>query len=343
MLLDLANGQKKLGHQVTICSMYGPDVLDEKARGYGLPVVHLRSGSRLTEKVKLLTAYLREHPQDIVHSHWGVWLATALSGFLTRTVRVHTHHGNQQRRHFIEHRAASLLTNMVAVLTPRGDDYIRKWVSVPKRKMAVIPNGIDLSRIRNAHRIELNGIPAEAPVIAMIARLSPPKDYSTFMRAAKNVLYRHPAVHFVAVGDGKLRPQLEAEKEQLDIPNFHFLGNRLDVPEILRRATINVLASHQEGLSITLLEAMAAGCACIASDIPGNDFALDGGNAGILVPGGDPPALAEAITKLLAREEDRKRLNEGAFQRAEYFSSERMARDYIELYNRAIGIPKSAH
>src|SRR5260370_13460593 len=85
MLLDLANGQKRLGHNVTICSMYGPGLLDEKAREYGLTVVHLNSPNKLTSKVKLLTAYLDKHPQDMVHSHWGVWIPTAISGFLKRT------------------------------------------------------------------------------------------------------------------------------------------------------------------------------------------------------------------------------------------------------------------
>ena len=301
MLLDLASGQKRLGHSVAICSMYGPGLLDGKAAEYGIPVVHLNSPNKLTTKVRNLSAYLRDHPQDIVHSHWGVWLPTALAGFLRRTPRVHTHHANQRRRLFLEHRAASLFTTKVVVLTPEVDDYIRKWVSVPKRKIAVIPNGIDRSRFADVPEIELEGIPAAATVVGMVARLSPPKDYSTFMRAAKLVLLRFPDVQFVAVGDGPQRAQLEAERAQMELRNFHFLGNRLDVLSVFKRMTINVLATKNEGLSITLLEAMASGCACIASDIPANRFALDGGNAGLLVPGLNPEAMAAAIERLFGR------------------------------------------
>jgi len=333
MLLDLANGQKRLGHQVTICSMYGPGILDEKARSCGLSVVHLRSGNRLRHKVKLLTAYLRANPQDVIQSHWGVWLATALSGFLAGTPRVHTHHANQQRRLFLEHRVASLFTNKVVVLTPQVDDYIRKWVRVPKRKIAVIPNGIDQSRVQNQQRIELDGIPPHVPVVGMVARLSPPKDYSTFMRAAKIVFGRFPEAQFIAVGDGKLRAQLETEKIQLGIPNFNFLGNRLDVPAILGRMTVNVLATRNEGLSITLLEAMASGCPCIASDIPANRFALDDGACGLLPPGNDPEALAAAIESLLKDEPLRTGLSERATKRSAYFTVERMTNDYLKLYN----------
>jgi glycosyltransferase involved in cell wall biosynthesis len=338
MLLDLAAGQMRRGHEVTICSMYGPGLLDGKALEYGLPVVHLNSSAKLTEKVKLLTSYLRQHPQDIVHSHWGVWLPTAISGFLKRTPRVHTHHSNQRRRLFLEHRVASLFTTKVVVLTPEVDDYIRKWVAVPKRKIVVIPNGIDLSRIAGVQRVELEGIPPDAPVVGMVARLSPPKDYSTFMRAAKIVLGRFPSVHFIAVGDGQQRAAFEAEKAQLEIPNFHFLGNRLDVPSVLRRMTINVLTTRNEGLSITLLEALASGCPCVASDIPANRFVLDNGNSGVLVPGRDPEALSAAIERLLFDVTLREKLHEKAMQRAQYFSAERMAQDYINLYGQLTGI-----
>jgi glycosyltransferase involved in cell wall biosynthesis len=332
MLLDLAAEQKKLGHTVTICSMRGKGPLDERAHEYGLPVVHLNSTRKLGTKVKLLTAYLREHPQDIIHSHYGVWLAAAISGFLRKTACIHTHHGGESRRKFLEHRAATLFTAKVVTLLPEVDDYIGKWVGVPKRKIAVIPNGIDLTRVDGVQRVELDGIAPDATVVGMVARLSPPKDYSTFMRAAKIVLCRHPDVHFVAVGDGRQRAQFEADKVQLEILNFHFLGSRLDVPAILRRLTINVLATRNEGSSIILMEAMASGCACVASDLPATRFVLDGGNSGLLVPGEDPAALATAIERLLADGDLRRRLHESAMQRSQYLSVERMAKDYIDLY-----------
>jgi glycosyltransferase involved in cell wall biosynthesis len=156
------------------------------------------------------------------------------------------------------------------------------------------------------------------------------------MQAAKIVLRRFPEAHFIAVGDGKLRAQLEAEKVQLGIPNFNFLGNRLDVPAILRRMTLNVLATRNEGLSITLLEAMASGCPCIASDIPANRFALDDGSCGLLPPGNDPEALAAAIENLLKDEHLRIALSERATKRSAYFTVERMTNDYVELYTRLL-------
>ena len=331
MMLDLAREQKRLGESVTICSMYGPGLLDGKAAEYGLPVVHLNSASSLSAKVRSLTAYLSQYPQDIVHSHWGVWLPTAIAGFLKRVPRVHTHHSNQQRRLFLEHRVASFFTNKVVVLTPQVDDYIKKWVAVPKRKIVVIPNGIDFSRIEGAAQVDLESIPHGATVVGMVARLSPPKDYPTFISAAKLVLDRFPDVHFIAVGEGRMRPQFEAQVAQLGLKNFHFLGGRLDVPEVLQRMTIKVLATKNEGLPITLLEALASGCACIASDIPANRFTLDDGNSGLLVAGQDPPALAAAIERLLVDPDLRRRLKESASHRSQYFTAHRMAKDYVAL------------
>jgi glycosyltransferase involved in cell wall biosynthesis len=129
-----------------------------------------------------------------------------------------------------------------------------------------------------------------------------------------------------------MRSAFEAEAAQMGLQNFHFLGPRLDVPQILRRMAISVLATKNEGLSITLLEGMTSGCACIASDIPANRFVLDDGRCGLLVPNQDPAALAEAIERLLTDPELRAGLQEKAKERAAFFTSRRMAERYIELY-----------
>ncbi len=333
MLLSLAKEQKALGHDVTICTMFGDGRLDERAREYGLKHYKLNSGKGILANIRSLNAFLRDHPQDVVHSHWGVWLTTAVTGWLRKTPRVHTHHSNQMRRLFIEHRIASLLTDKVVSLTPELDQYISKWVDVPARKMAVITNGLDLSRFHGIKPAHIEGIPDNATVVGMVARLCIPKDYSTFMRAVQLVEAKFNDVHFIAVGDGILTAQFKAEAAELGLKNFHFIGARLDVPAVLRRMTIKVLATWNEGLSISLLEAMASGCACIASDIPANRFTLDNGNAGLLVPGRDPGALAEAIERLLTDPALREKLHLGAQRRIEDFTSKRMAEEYIALYD----------
>lgn len=336
MLLELAKDQKRRGHDVTICAMYGEGALDHKARDFGIKVVHLHSSGKPLDDIKSLHAYLKNQTYDILHSHWSVWLATALAGFLRGIPRVHTHHSNQRRRLFIGHRIAKWFTPKIVILTPDVEPYIKKWVAVPARKLVVIPNGIDLSKIENAHRVEIDGIPADAPVVGMVARLSPPKDYATLIRAAKIVNDILPQVHFVAVGEGPQREYFQKEVESLQVKNFHFLGARLDVPSLLRRMDIKVLATSNEGLSLSLLEAMASGCVTIATDIPSNRFTLDQGKSGLLVPPKDPQSLAAAIERVLNDKELQNALRQNAAKRYLYFGSERMSQDYLELYSTLI-------
>jgi glycosyltransferase involved in cell wall biosynthesis len=332
MILELAKQQRASGHDVSLCALYGPGPCDEKAAAIGFRINHLNSKPGIRANVKALSAFLRSGNYDVVHSHWGVWLATALAGFLRRIPRVHTHHANQQRRLFMEHRVASFFTTKVVVLTPQIDDYIKSWVAVPARKIVVIPNGIEQSKIEDAERVEIEGIAPDQIVVGMVARLSPPKDYSTFIRAAKIVTDKMPDVHFVSIGTGRDEARLRGEVAALGIDRFHFLGGRLDVPSLLHRMSIKVLATKNEGLSISLLEAMVAKCVCIASDIPSNRFTLDDGNAGILVPFQDHQALATAIEQVLTNPELSERLRNAAFLRGQYFNSRRMADAYLNLY-----------
>lgn len=332
MLLDLAVEQKRLGHSVTICVLGKSGLLDARTTELGLPLIHLNAPRGLWARVRLVSDFLKGKRFDIAHSHWGVWLPVAIAARLSGTCCVHTHHSNQRRSYAAQHRIAVKFTRRVVILTPQVDDYIKRWVGVPRRKLAVIPNGINPNRVLGASRVEVDGIPSDAPVIGMIARLSPPKDYSTFLRAAKIVLQNFPHAHFVAVGGGQMKDALEDERSKMGLANFHFLGHRLDAVSILHRLTINVLSTRNEGLSITLLEASIAGRASIASDIPANRFLFADGKAGLLVPGEDPQALAAAIELLLSDDTLRRSYEERARQRAEDFTSERMARDYLELY-----------
>ena len=332
MLIDLAATQMRLGHEVTIATVSPKAPLDDWARSLGIEVVNLGCGGSFRDRFQAINQILKNRQFDVAHEHWEMWLVGALAALRNRTPFVHTHHGSPGRRYFLQDRLACLFTGKVVLLTPSADEYIFKWVSPPRRKTVVIPNGIQLDRLDGAARIEVDGISVDAPVVGMAARIKPPKDYGTLIHAAKLVNARRPEVHFVAVGDGPRREMYENLVKTIGVVNFHFLGDRNDIPSLLRRMNVNVLASHAEGLSTSLLEAMASGCVCTASDIPSNRYVLDEERAGLLFPDGNPEALANAIERLLNDQALADRLRAHATERVKYFNSTRMAEEHIKLY-----------
>jgi glycosyltransferase involved in cell wall biosynthesis len=337
IMIELARQQRLLGHDAQLCTLYGEGPLDASATAQGIPVIHLNTGPGLREKVKALTNLLKREKFDVLHSHWGVWLPLAIAGFGRKIPVVHTNHGNESRRDFWKHRVASALTGRVVELTPTPDPYIQKWVGVPARKTRVVPNGVDFARLEEAGRVEIEGIPAGASVVGMVARLSIPKDVSTFLRAAAQLERTHPDVHFVSVGTGKLKDDLVREARELQLKRFHFLGARDDIPALMRRMTVHVLSTRNEGQGIVLIEAMVSGCACVATDLPPVRFTLEDGKSGVLVPVGDAEALAAGIERLLLDAELRAGYVARGKDFVQQFRSSAMAERYLGIYAEVAG------
>jgi glycosyltransferase involved in cell wall biosynthesis len=192
-----------------------------------------------------------------------------------------------------------------------------------------------------------NGLPPEAFVetapalprvegmlrIGMIARMNAAyKNHRAFLRAAAR-LRGFPAVEFVLVGDGPLRPKLEREAAELGLQGrVRFLGDRRDIPAILASLDVSVVPSASESLSNVILESMAAGVAVVASAVGGNTELGDDGQA-LLVSPNDEEALAAGLERVLADAN----LRSGMARRArefvqKNFSLERVRRQYSELY-----------
>jgi glycosyltransferase involved in cell wall biosynthesis len=246
-------------------------------------------------------------------------------------------------------RAACRLADCVLV----NAEAVREWLiseGYRPSKIAVIRNGIDLSRFSprldtGRMRREL-GLPPEAPVVTLVSRLSQPKGVEHFLEAAVTVAKRVPSVHFVIVGNGfavkdgvvvedaAYRNQLESYAGQLGLgKRILFTGVRLDVPEILAEATVSVLPSLSEGLSNVVIESMAAGLPVVSTRVGGNPEAVEDGVTGLLVPPGEPGALARAMCEVLENSELAKSFGRAGRQRAfEQFSLERMVGETERLY-----------
>ena len=170
--------------------------------------------------------------------------------------------------------------------------------------------------------------------VGMIARMNAPsKNHASILRVAARLKDRHPAVEFLFIGDGPLRPQLEREAERLGVAGqVRFLGDRQDIPAVLASVDVSVLPSASESLSNAILESMAAGLPVVAYRVGGNSELVTD-ETGILVPPGDEEGLAGALERLLQNEGVRAQLGRNAklFAR-ENFTLERIRAKYEELY-----------
>jgi glycosyltransferase involved in cell wall biosynthesis len=292
---------------------------------------------------------IRAFRPAIVHTH------TAKAGLLGRVaarlagvpVVVHTYHGHVLRGYFgplasaffarLERALAGASTALVAVSEAVRADLVSLGIA-DGSKIRVIPLGLELTRLGGElprgtlrHR---TGIPDEAPLVAVIGRLVPIKDVTTFLRAAASVHKSLPNVRFAIVGDGEERSLLEREAEHLGLSGIvHFHGWWRDMKAVYGDVDLVVNSSRNEGTPVALIEALAAGRPVIATAVGGNPDLLGGGTRGLLVPPGDSDALASAILETLQHTEAaRARTEEGRAYVLRHHSVERLLADVDALY-----------
>lgn len=181
---------------------------------------------------------------------------------------------------------------------------------LPADKTVAIPNGVDLARF-----------PAPAgerePGLVMSARFARQKDHATLVDAMGLLARRGLTPRLRLAGTGPLLERIKLRAARLGLGDqIVFLGHHADMPGLLSCQAIYVLSTHYEGMPLALVEAMAAGCACIASDVVGVRGVVEDGVTGLLVPEGDAQALAKAIARLLQDPALAARLGAAARERA---------------------------
>jgi len=211
------------------------------------------------------------------------------------------------------------------------------------RKVRCIPNGVDLARFtpRPASpvlRASL-GLPEGAPVVASVGRFVAFKGYSHLLEATRLVYQAAPTAHWLLVGDGELRGELESHCRRLGLESrVHFTGWREDVSELLTLCDVFVLPSLGEHFGRVLIEAMAMARAVVATDAGGVPEIVVHAETGLLVPPAQPKALAEAVLALLEDPSRAARLGAAGRRRAETsFSLTRHVAAVEALYEELAG------
>lgn len=293
-----------------------------------------------------------ERPQ-IVHTH------TAKAGFLGRLaarlagvpIVVHTYHGHVLHGYYgplkahllrrMEWALARLTDGIIAVSEQVKADLVAYGVAGPD-KIRVIPLGFDLEPFLSSasHRGALQremGLGNGTRLVGIVGRVFPIKNHRLFLDAAAQVAAADRHARFVVVGDGTLRPEMEAHARQLGIAEkVVFTGWRRDLPLIYPDLDVLVVSSKNEGTPVSAIEAMASGRPVVATRVGGLPDLIDDGRTGCLVPSEDAPALAAAILRVLGDPDGARRMGEAAQELVrERYRAERLVRDlegfYVEL------------
>jgi glycosyltransferase involved in cell wall biosynthesis len=278
---------------------------------------------------------------DIVHTH------SSKAGFLGRLAAriagvphiVHTPHGHifdgyfspaMTRAFVVLERMAARWTDRILTLSDEeARDHLQRGIGQPGQ-FVTVPSGVDLTPVVAAPPVRL--VPG-GPVVGAVARLVPVKGLSHLIDAAPDILRQCPEASFLLVGDGEMRPALEAQARTLGLADrIVFAGFREDVASVMAGMDLVVLPSLNEGMGRVLVMAMALGKPIVATRVGGMPELLGDGEAGCLVPARDPAALAEAISALL-REPGRARgLGEAGRRRAHRYSAQAMVDSLAALY-----------
>lgn len=291
-----------------------------------LPLVRSLSPHRDVAALTAMRQLLRHHSADLVHSHMakaGSVARLAASTLHPRPRTIHTFHGHVLAGYFgpraeavfahVERKLAGRSDRLVAVSEDIRDALLDLGIG-RRAQYEVIPLGLDLEpylKLREgdgALRRSLN-VPDDRPLVAVVARLAPVKDHMTLLRALVDV----PHAHLAVIGDGELRDSLTATASHFGLADrVHFTGWQHDMPTALAGVDAVVLTSRNEGTPMALIEAAAAGRPVVATAVGGMARVVLDGRTGMLVPPGDPGAVASALDRLLEDPALRRRMGERA-------------------------------
>ena len=289
----------------------------------------------------------REH-YDIIHCHTpmgGVIARLAAGSTRNKGTKVlytahgfHFYDGAPLVNWLLYYPVERLLSHRTdLLLTMNGEDHRRAQTFHAKRTELVNGVGIDLSRYAEASAEQRNEVRRELGLgdgdifTFTVGNVIPRKNQAVLIRAVKEL--NDPRFHLFIAGDGPLEPELKALAKELGIEKqVHLLGFRRDVYRLSSAADIFLFSSRQEGLSVSVMEAMACGLPIVASAIRGNTDLIDPGQGGFLVAPDDAAGFADGIRRILSDPGSRERMRSHNLEKIRSYSSETVLQQMARLY-----------
>lgn len=311
---------------------------------YSFPRTRLRSPKNLFGVVMGLRGVIRSEGIALIHASENTALPyAAIAGRLTRTPVIWHIHSPLQARSREERVIAGLLRRLRPVhivFTSPGAQ--RKTMAFPNTPWSVVFPGVDLERRRagdGSRGRQAMGIPDDAPLISMFARVEPMKGESDFVTCMGLLSEKHEGLYGLMCGPGDRQGEYWGHLE--DLIRKYNLGERLVMPGDIRpplkddltaASDVAVHPSHAESFGLAILEAMAAGKPVVATDTDGPRILIEDGVSGVLVPVGDVDSLSAAVGRLLDDPAARERLGAAAAQAADRFPVDAMVRQFEDLW-----------
>lgn len=348
----LARGLRDRFDFVFLC-LDGLGPLADELADAGFPVEELGRQPGIDRGLaRRLRDRLSHHRASLVHAHqYTPFFYSALSrGLFSRQLHgaglpiLFTEHG----RHYPDRRSLKRTLANKLLLKPSDrvtavGEFVKTALiqneAIPANRIDVIHNGIDPgpepTDDDRANARERLGIAPDRPVAMQVARFHPVKDHQTALRAWSIVHQQLPDALLILVGDGPERESLEALAQTLDLQDaVRFTGSVDNARKLIPAADLCLLTSLSEGLSVTLLEAMAAGKPILATDVGGNPEAVENSKTGLLAPRGDIEAIANGILQLLPNAPYTARTlgTAGRERLLNHFTADRMHASYAQQY-----------
>ena len=336
LIVDIVPRLQALGHNVDVLLFDGCDTpFKQQLATLNVNILTLSNGGSVYNPLHIckLIPILRKY--DIIHTHnTAPQLFTSIANlFCNKTLITTEHNTTNRRRDWWWYKPIDrFMYNQykeVICISDQAEENLRNYIGKCRANITTIFNGVDVQKYSNAQPSrELDNLAPNCKKIIMVAGFRYQKDQDTLIRATALLPKKF---HTFLVGDGERREVCENLAISEGVADrVHFMGIRMDVPELLKAADYVVMSSHWEGFGLAAVEGMCASKPVIVSNVKGLAQVVDG--AGVIFDLGDAQQLAEKIMMLDESPSKYQQIAQQCFDKAKLFDISIMAEKYNNVY-----------